>query len=154
MPVTLNINGAVHELDVDPDKPLLWVLREELGLTGSKYGCGAGHCRACSVLVDGQPTRSCLYPASSMEGRAVQTIEGLSDDLAEALRDAWAATGVSQCGYCQPGQIVSAYALLSERDDPGEDEIAQGVPNLCRCGTYQRIAEAIQSVAAARRGGR
>ena len=152
MPFTLTVNGVDHTVDVEDDKPLLWTLREDVGLTGTKFGCGIGLCRSCLVLVDGQPRRSCIYAASALAGSAITTIEGLDDDLAEALRSAWAAEGASQCGYCQPGQVVSAYALLSSVAKPTDAEIDAGMPNLCRCGTYPRLRAAIHRAARARKG--
>ena len=152
MKITLKVNGEEHTVDVDSAKPLLWVLREDLGMTGTKYGCGIGQCRACTVLADGYPVRACVYTASALSGKTIKTIEGVSGDRVDALRDAWAAAGASQCGYCQPGQILAAYALLGETSNPTDDDIDAGMPNLCRCGTYPRIRQAIKDAAAALKG--
>lgn len=152
MSIELIVNGVSHEVEVEGNKPLLWVLREELGLMGAKYGCGIGYCRACSVVVDGQLVRSCLYSVGSLEGKAIQTIEGLKlEPLVQRLQDAWVSNGVSQCGYCQPGQIVSAFAFLKDYEYgvPTDTEIDRGISNLCRCGTYQRIRTAIKEAASA-----
>ena len=150
MAFTLTVNGVEHTVDVADAKPLLWVLREDLGLPGTKFGCGIGLCRACFVLVDGQPRQSCIYPASTQAGRDITTIEGLDDELSETLREAWADAGASQCGYCQPGQIVSAYALLTAHDAPSDATIDAEMRNICRCGTYQRIRAAIHDAASRR----
>jgi isoquinoline 1-oxidoreductase alpha subunit len=139
-------------LDVDPDKPLLWVLREDLGLTGTKYGCGIGKCRGCTVLRDGTAIQSCLYKLSSCADSRIKTIEGLDDDLAVAIQDAWVAEGSSQCGYCQPGQVCSAYALLSSTPEPTDADIDSGMKNYCRCGSYPRIRLAIHRAAASIKG--
>ncbi len=148
MATTLNVNGCPHEVDADLAKPLLWAIREDLGLQGTKFGCGIGQCRACTVLVDGVAVQSCLYTLAATGTSPVRTIEDLDDDLATALREAWATHGASQCGYCQPGQVVAAYALLRDNPDPTDDDIDASMRNLCRCGTYQRIREAIRAVAA------
>ena len=150
MEITLTVNGTSHTIDVDAAKPLLWVLREELGLTGTKFGCGIGQCRACIVLVNDQPRHACIYTASSQTEREIVTIEGLDDALAETIRQAWVEAGASQCGYCQPGQIISAYALLSAHDSPDDETISTEMRNICRCGTYQRMRQAIH-LAASRR---
>ena len=152
MRMTLTVNDESYVVQVDPQKPLLWVLREDLGFLGTKFGCGAGLCGACSVLVDGETVRSCSVPVSLVAARPVTTIEGLTDDLSGTIRDAWLAEGVSQCGYCQPGQIVSAYALLSRSSAPSDVDIEQNMPNLCRCGTYQRIRSAVRRADEARSG--
>jgi isoquinoline 1-oxidoreductase subunit alpha len=152
MAVTLKINGCTQALDVNPDKPLLWVLREDLGLTGTKYGCGIGQCRSCTVLRDGSAIQSCLYKLSACEGTEVKTIEGLDDDLGRTIQDAWVAEASSQCGYCQPGQVCSAYALLSKNASPTDDDIDSGMKNYCRCGTYPRIRRAIHRAADATKG--
>lgn len=150
MEITLTVNGASHTIEADAAKPLLWVLREDLGLLGTKFGCGVGQCRACHVLVDGQPRQSCVFTASALEGQDIVTIEGLDDDLADTIREAWIEAGASQCGYCQPGQIVTAYALLSAHDDPDDATIDSQWHNICRCGTYQRMRSAIHAAAARR----
>ena len=144
----LRVNGQVHEVDVDSDTPLLWVLRDELGLTGTKYGCGGGFCRACAVQVDGAPVSSCRLPIADLGERKVTTIEGLSPDRSHPLQRAWVAEEAPQCGYCQSGQLMSAAALLESNASPSADAIDVWMsPNLCRCGTYQRIRRAIQRAA-------
>ena len=134
--ITLRVNGQEQTVDVSPDTPLLWVLRDTLGLTGTKYSCGIGLCGACTVHLDGQATRSCTIPVSEVAGREITTIEGLSGDGDHPLQQAWLAENVSQCGYCQPGQIMTAAALLAENPNPTDDEIDAAMShNLCRCGT-------------------
>ena len=146
--ITLIVNGEEHTVDASPDTPLLWVLRDSLGLTGTKYGCGQGLCGACTVHVDGEATRSCIVPVSEVAGRQITTIEGLSPDGGHPLQQAWLAENVVQCGYCQSGQIMAAAALLAESPKPTDEEInAAMAGNLCRCGTYQRIRRAIHSAA-------
>ncbi|HZF13944.1 MAG TPA: (2Fe-2S)-binding protein [Thermoanaerobaculia bacterium] len=146
--VTLNVNGRDHEVDIAPEMPLLWVLRDELGMTGTKFGCGVGLCGACTVQVDGQALRSCSAPAGVLAGRKITTIEGLSADRSHALQKAWIAEGVPQCGYCQSGQLMSAAALLAQTPHPTDAEIDTAMSgNLCRCGTYQRIRRAIHRAA-------
>ncbi|QSX40699.1 (2Fe-2S)-binding protein [Shewanella cyperi] len=138
----LRINGRLYTLDADPRMPLLWALRDILGLTGTKYGCGAGLCGACTVHVDGKPARACLTSIQSLEGKSVTTIEGLEDDK---LKDSWRRHKVPQCGYCQTGQLMSASALLSQNPNPSDAEIDSAMSgNLCRCGTYTRIRDAIK----------
>ena len=144
--VKLDINGRAHELDVDPETPLLWVLREQLGMTGTKYGCGIAQCGACSVHVDGQVMRSCQLQVGTLSGKVV-TIEGLSPDSSHPVQKAWLAHQVPQCGYCQSGQIMAAVALLNEKPQPTDADINEAMSNICRCGTYQRIRTAIHSVA-------
>lgn len=147
-PLTLRVNGRSHQLDVPPDMPLLWTLRDVLGLTGTKYGCGAAQCGACTVHLDGQAIRSCVTPVSRAEGREVTTIEGLAEQPDHPLLAAWVAEEVAQCGYCQPGQVMSAAALLREKGRPSEADInAAMAGNLCRCGTYDRIRKAIARAA-------
>jgi aerobic-type carbon monoxide dehydrogenase small subunit (CoxS/CutS family) len=144
----LSVNGRIRKVEVDSDTPLLWVLRDELGLTGTKYGCGGGFCRACAVQVDGAPVSSCRLAIADLGERQVTTIEGLSPDRSHPLQRAWVAEDVPQCGYCQSGQLLSAAALLEENADPSAEEIdAWMSPNLCRCGTYERIRRAIQRAA-------
>ena len=144
----LTVNGTVHELDVEPDMPLLWALRDELNIKGPKFGCGIGQCGACTVHVDGAASFSCLVPVSAVEGRDVTTIEGLSPDGEHALQRAWVAEEVPQCGYCQSGQIMRAADLLSRNSNPSREEIvAHMSSNICRCGTYSRIIRAIQRAA-------
>ena len=144
----LNVNGKLHEVDVEPEMPLLWVLRDHMGLLGAKYGCGVGVCGACTVHVDGAPVRSCAMPASKAVGRKVVTIEGLAKNGFDRLQEAWIEHEVPQCGYCQTGMIMSAAALLAEKPKPTDAEIDQAMTNLCRCGTYTRVREAIHAVAA------
>lgn len=144
MEFSLNINGAVQKVDVEPETPLLWVLRDTIGLTGTKFGCGIARCGACTVHVDGQATKACQLPASAAVGKRITTIEGLSNDSSHPVQQAWREIGVPQCGYCQSGQIMAASALLAKRKNPTDAEIeAAMADNLCRCGTYIRIVEAI-----------
>ena len=147
-PINLTVNGERHTVNVNPDTPLLWVLRDTLGLTGTKYGCGIGLCRACTVHIDGSPVPSCSIPVSSAVDRQVTTIEGLNGDLGAVLKEAWIAEQVPQCGYCQPGQIMAAAALLAEKPKPTDADIDEAMsPHLCRCGTYRRIRRAIHRAA-------
>jgi len=143
----LTINGRRHELDVEGEMPLLWVLRDELGLMGTKFGCGKGICGACTVHLDGQPIRSCVMPVSAVQGKTITTIEGPGDDVLHAVQKAWIAEQVPQCGYCQPGQIMAAAAFLAANPKPSDDEIRASMANLCRCGTYLRIFAAIRRAA-------
>ena len=144
----LTINGHPRDVDAAPDTPLLWVLRDELDLTGTKFGCGMGACGACTVHLDGQAVRSCTVPLAAAAGKRVTTIEGVSGDVAERVRRAWLGEDVAQCGYCQPGQIMSAVALLQANARPSDAEIDAAMRgNLCRCGTYQRIRRAIHKAA-------
>lgn len=150
MAIELNVNGRSHSVEVPDDKPLLWVLREELGLTGTKYGCGIAQCGACTVQVDGKPTRSCMLPASAAAGRRVTTIEGVDGAAAMAVRAAWRELDVVQCGYCQSGQMMSATSLLASNPKPTDADIDQAMRgNLCRCATYVRIRAAIHRASAA-----
>jgi isoquinoline 1-oxidoreductase subunit alpha len=145
---TLMINGSAQEVRAEPDTPLLWVLRGELGLTGTKFGCGMALCGACTVHVDGVPTRSCITPLSSLAGKAVTSIEGLGGVVAQTVQKAWDDADVVQCGYCQSGQVMSACALLRDKPKPSAGDIDQAMAgNLCRCGTYPRIRVAIQAAA-------
>jgi isoquinoline 1-oxidoreductase subunit alpha len=147
---TLSVNGIKVSLDVDPDMPLLWALREKLHLTGSKFGCGVGACGACSVHIDGVITRSCTLPVSEAAGKSVITIEGLAEpDNLHALQAAWITHQVPQCGYCQSGQIMAAAALLRTNPKPTDSDIDAAMTNICRCGTYPRIREAIHAAASA-----
>lgn len=147
MEVTLTVNGERRTADVDPAMPLLWVLRDELGLTGTKFGCGIAACGACTVHVDGRAVRTCTLPVSAVAGKAVTTIEGLGADGLHALQAAWIAHQVPQCGYCQSGMLMAAAALLAERPSPSDTDIDRAVTNICRCGTYDRIRRAIHSAA-------
>jgi isoquinoline 1-oxidoreductase alpha subunit len=144
----LTVNGAQHEVNAPPDMPLLWVLRDLLRLTGTKYGCGVAQCGACTVHIDGAPRRSCVTPVSSAVGKAITTIEGLSPDGGHAVQRAWTEMDVVQCGYCQSGQIMSAAALLAAKPDPSDADIDAALSgNICRCGTYQRIRAAVHRAA-------
>jgi isoquinoline 1-oxidoreductase alpha subunit len=146
----LNINGQTQEVDVDPDTPLLWVLRDTLGLTGTKYGCGIAQCGACTVHIDGVATRSCSVPVSTAEGSQITTIEGLSRNGGlHPVQKAWIAHDVPQCGYCQSGMIMAVAALLKDTPQPGDAEIDAAITNICRCGTYARIRAAIHAAAQA-----
>lgn len=145
---TLTINGDVQTVSVEPDMPLLWVLRDLLSLTGTKFGCGIGMCGACTVLVDGAPQRTCITPVSTMVGKKITTIEGLAPDGEHPVQQAWLAEAVSQCGYCQAGQIMTAVGLLAKNPKPTDPEIdAAFADTLCRCGTYLRIHRAVQRAA-------
>jgi isoquinoline 1-oxidoreductase subunit alpha len=147
--IPLNVNGRVLQADVEPDTPLLWALRDGLGLTGTKFGCGMAQCGACTVHLDGEPIRSCVTPVSSVGDRKITTIEGLSADGTHPVQQAWVAEQVPQCGYCQSGQIMAAAALLERTPDPTDEQIDQAMAgNICRCGTYQRIRKAIHTAAA------
>jgi len=143
----LNINGAEHSIDVEADTPLLWALRDELQLTGTKFGCGLGLCGACTVLLDGKPVRSCVVPVSAVAGQPIVTIEGLSKDKSHPVQRAWIAESVPQCGYCQSGMILSTVALLNSKPNPTDAEIDLAVTNICRCGTYNRVRKAIHRAA-------
>ncbi|EHR69652.1 aerobic-type carbon monoxide dehydrogenase, small subunit CoxS/CutS-like protein [Burkholderiales bacterium JOSHI_001] len=144
----LNVNGRVHEVDAEADTPLLWALREQLGLTGTKYGCGIAQCGACTVHIDGEAVRSCARPLSSLTPQnKVTTIEGLSPDGSHPVQKAWAALDVPQCGFCQCGMIMTAAALLKSKPKPTDADIDQGVTNICRCGTYNRVRAAIKLAA-------
>ena len=142
---SLMINGTSHQVDVEEEMPLLWVLRDELGKTGTKFGCGIGQCGACTGLIDGTVVRSCIYSVLSAKGKKITTIEGLGGD--HPVQKAWIEEQVPQCGYCQSGQILAASALLSENLDPSEKEIEDKITNLCRCGTYVRVRKAIRKSA-------
>jgi isoquinoline 1-oxidoreductase subunit alpha len=144
---TLNVNGSERSIDVDSDTPLLWVLRDELALSGTKFGCGLGMCGACTVLLNGKVTRSCVVPVSAVAGQSVMTIEGLSKDKSHPVQQAWIAEAVPQCGYCQSGMILSTVALLNEKPNPTDAEIDLAVTNICRCGTYNRVRRAIHLAA-------
>jgi len=149
MAISFQVNGRSHSVDVDPKTPLLWVLRDTLNMTGTKYGCGIAACGACTVHIDGEPARSCVYPVASVAGKKVTTIEGLSTDQSHPVQQAWIAEQVPQCGYCQSGQIMQAASLLAENPHPTTEQIEAAMSgNLCRCGTYQRIRRAIERAAA------
>ncbi len=151
MALTLVINGQTHDLaDIDTDTPLLWALRDHLGLVGAKYGCGVGQCGACTVWLDGLAVRSCQLPVGQLAGRAITTIEGLAGDVLHPVQQAWIDNDVAQCGYCQAGQIMSAAALLARNPRPSEQDIHAAMEgNICRCGTYGRIKKAIQGASEA-----
>jgi isoquinoline 1-oxidoreductase subunit alpha len=152
--VSLTVNGKTYQVDVPVDTPLLWVIRENIGLTGTKYGCGRALCGACTVHVDGQAVRSCVTPVSEVIGKEILTIEGLSPDREHPVQLAWIAEDVPQCGYCQSGQIMMASALLAVNPKPSDADINQALSgNICRCGTYQRIKKAIHRAAATMAGG-
>ena len=142
---TLIINGTRHDVDVEDEMPLLWVLRDELGKTGTKFGCGIGQCGACSVIIDESVVRSCVYPVISAQGKKITTIEGLGGD--HPIQKVWIEEQVPQCGYCQSGQILAASALLSENLNPSDEDIDDKITNLCRCGTYVRVRKAIHKSA-------
>jgi isoquinoline 1-oxidoreductase subunit alpha len=146
--IKLTVNGQAHEADVSEDTPLLWVLRDTLGLTGTKYGCGKALCGACTVHIDGAPTRACVTPVGSVSGKPITTIEGLSTDRSHPVQRAWIELDVPQCGYCQSGQIMSAAALLASNPSPKDADIDTAMAgNLCRCGTYVRIRKAVHRAA-------
>lgn len=146
--LTLNLNGVKYDADVEPDTPLLWVIRDTLGMTGTKYGCGIGQCGCCTVHVDGEATRSCVTPVESVVGKDVTTIEGFAKDRSHPVLVAWVSEGVPQCGYCQPGQIMAAAALLKHNPKPSDEVIDQEMTNICRCGTYTEIRKAIHRASA------
>jgi isoquinoline 1-oxidoreductase alpha subunit len=146
----LTINGARHQFDAELDTPLLWILRDTLGMTGTKYGCGVAQCGACTVLIDGQATRSCVTPVDSVAGMAITTIEAIEQDPeGRKVVEAWVANQVPQCGYCQSGQVMAATALLKQTPQPTDDDIAGAMVNLCRCGTYNAISAAVRQAAQA-----
>ena len=148
MPMDLTVNGVRHSVDVAPEAPLLWVIRDQLRLTGTKFSCGIAQCGACTLHIDGQPVRSCSIPVSAAAGKSVTTIEGLSPDGTHPVQLAWVELDVPQCGYCQSGMIMSVVALLKQRPNPTDAEIDAGVTNACRCSTYHRIRQAIKVAAA------
>jgi aerobic-type carbon monoxide dehydrogenase small subunit (CoxS/CutS family) len=151
----LKVNGSQHRIEADPARSLLSVLRDELDLTGSKYGCGEGRCGACTVVIDGRATRSCVTPVGECAGKQITTIEGLEQDgKLHPLQEAFLAAGAMQCGYCTPGMIMSGFALLGKKEDPSPQDISQWMQgNVCRCGTYARIIEAVRKAAEVRKGG-
>ena len=145
--IRLIVNGDTRDVDADPDTPLLWALRDHLGLTGTKFGCGAALCGACTVHIDGEATRSCSVPLSEVSGKRITTIEGLSKNRSHPLQKAWIAEQVPQCGYCQSGMIMAAAALLAAKPQPTDEDIDRAVTNICRCGTYTRVRKAIHVAA-------
>jgi aerobic-type carbon monoxide dehydrogenase small subunit (CoxS/CutS family) len=145
--ISLVVNGQEHKVDVSPDMPLLWVLRDVVGLTGTKYGCGMALCGACTVHLDGEPVRSCMLPVSAAEGKKIVTIEGLSPKGEHPVQTAWIEHQVPQCGYCQSGMVMAAAALLAKTPKPTDADIDAGITNICRCGTYVRIRAAIHTAA-------
>jgi isoquinoline 1-oxidoreductase subunit alpha len=144
--MTITVNGRQHQINIAPETPLLWVLRDELGLTGTKFGCGVAQCGCCTVHVDGNAMRSCVLPVSAVVGKQIKTIESLSTDNSHPVQKAWIAEQVPQCGYCQSGQIMAATALLAKVKRPTDVEIDEAMTNICRCGTYDRIRRAIHRV--------
>jgi aerobic-type carbon monoxide dehydrogenase small subunit (CoxS/CutS family) len=153
--ITINVNGESQRLDIDPETPLLWVVRENLGLTGTKFGCGIAQCGACTVHLNGQPIRACVTPVAAADGQSITTIEGVAGDGdMHPVQEAWIAEQVPQCGYCQSGQIMSAVALLANNPNPDDDAINTAMRgNVCRCGTYPRVRRAIKRAAAAQTAG-
>ena len=146
----LNINGRTHDIDVDPNTPLLWAIREQVGLTGTKYGCGIAQCGACTVHVDGAAVRSCVVPVSTVEGKRITTIEGIaSGNTLHKVQKAWVEHDVPQCGYCQTGMIMAVVALLNQKPKPTDADIDASITNICRCGTFQQVREAIHMAAKA-----
>jgi isoquinoline 1-oxidoreductase subunit alpha len=145
--ISITVNGKHHVLDVPAEMPLLWVIRDELGMTGTKFGCGVAQCGCCTVHIDGVATRSCVVPVSTVAGKQIHTIESLSPDSSHPVQKAWVAEQVPQCGYCQSGQIMAAAALLKKKPKPTDAEISDAMTNICRCGTYDRIRSAIHRAA-------
>jgi aerobic-type carbon monoxide dehydrogenase small subunit (CoxS/CutS family) len=145
--VTITVNGTQHQLDIEPDTPLLWALRDVVGLTGTKYGCGIAQCGACTVHINGQPMRSCSMPIANVDGASITTIEGLSPDGKHPVQQAWIAEDVPQCGYCQSGQIMAVAAFLTDHPSPADADIDANITNICRCGTYERMRRAIHRAA-------
>ena len=143
MAIQLTVNDQDYTLDIDDDTPLLWAIRDNIGLTGTKFGCGIAFCGACTVHIDGVATRSCSIPASAVQGKNIKTIEGLSSDSSHPIQQAWVKAEVPQCGYCQSGMIMAASALLASNPNPSDDDIDNVMSNICRCGTYQRVRQAI-----------
>ena len=152
MAFDLNVNGTRHSIDADPQTPLLWVIRDHVGLTGTKFGCGIGQCGACTLHVDGQPVRSCSVSAASAASKRILTIEGLSTDGGHPVQLAWKEFDTPQCGYCQSGMIMSTLALLQKRPEPSDSDIDSNVTNACRCGTYHRVRQAIHRAATLMKG--
>jgi isoquinoline 1-oxidoreductase alpha subunit len=149
MTVKLKVNGVEHELDVEDDAPLLWVIRDEIGLTGTKFGCGIAQCGACTVHIDGVAQRSCVTPVAAVQGREITTIEAIGANGLSPVQKAWIEHQVPQCGYCQSGMIMAVSALLAKNPRPTDEDLAQAITNICRCGTYTRIREAVRSLAEA-----
>jgi len=149
MSVTLKVNGDVHQLDVEDDAPLLWVIRDEIGLTGTKFGCGIAQCGACTVHINGEAQRSCVMPAKAAEGTEITTIEGISAKGVTRVQQAWIDHQVPQCGYCQSGMIMAVTALLAKNAHPSDQDLAETVTNICRCSTLQRVRAAVRSLATA-----
>ncbi len=145
--ITLSINGQSHEVEVDPSTPLLWVLRDKLAMTGTKFGCGIAQCGACTVHIDGLAARACVTPVGMVTDAKITTIEGLSTDGSHPVQAAWIAHEVPQCGYCQPGMMMAAAALLTQKPNPTDADIDAAITNICRCGTYPRVRAAIHSIA-------
>ncbi len=145
--ITLKINGQDHNVDVEPDMPLLWVLRDKLGMTGTKFGCGIAQCGACTVQINGVATRSCVTPAAAVVGAEIKTIEALTDSGNSVIQKAWIDHEVPQCGYCQPGMMMAADALLKDNPHPTDEDINAAITNICRCGTYPRVRKAIHAAA-------
>jgi len=143
----LRVNNEIHEVDVEPEMPLLWVIRDILNLKGTKFACGISQCGACTIHIDGEPVRSCSYPVSAAEGKEIKTIEGISLDASHPVQQAWVKHQVPQCGYCQSGQIMAAVSLLEKKARPTDADINAAMTNICRCGTYKRIRDAIHDVA-------
>jgi isoquinoline 1-oxidoreductase alpha subunit len=150
--LSLTVNGQTYTLDIEPETPLLWVIRDEIGLTGTKYGCGIAQCGACTVHLDGEAVRSCSIQVGDAAGKAITTIEGLSPDSRHPVQQAWLAEDVPQCGYCQSGQIMAAAAFLKQNPTPSDADIDDNLTNICRCGTYPRIRTAIHRAAALMKG--
>jgi len=145
--ITIEVNGTSRQINIDPDTPLLWVLRDVIGLTGTKFGCGIAQCGACTVHIDGSPMRSCSVPIGALDGAKITTIEGLSPDNSHPVQRAWIAEDVPQCGYCQSGQIMAAVAFLNQFPNPSDTDIDANITNICRCGTYERLRRAIHRAA-------
>jgi isoquinoline 1-oxidoreductase subunit alpha len=145
--ITLTVNGTQHDIDLEPDTPLLWALRDAVGLTGTKFGCGIAQCGACTVHINGRAMRSCSVPIGTLSGASILTIEGLSPDAKHPVQQAWLAEDVPQCGYCQSGQIMATVAFLKQHPSPTDDEIDANITNICRCGTYERLRRAIHRAA-------
>ena len=153
MGIRLSVNGVAHELDVEPDAPLLWVIRDELNLTGTKFGCGIAACGACTVHINGKATRSCMVPVGSVANAEITTIEGLGGGAQSAVQQAWIEHQVPQCGYCQSGMIMAVSAFLKTNAAPTDEQLAAAITNICRCGTYSRIRDAVRSLATNKVGG-